>query len=216
MMLSYSCQLISLMTVRNIPHPVQTLRDLIDNPDLTVIYVPNTIITSVMAESQGELHEVHKLQNVGRTNFIGTGSLANAIEMLVGRGDHVIIGTTNPMKRLIARSFSLTGKCDFYISQQIIYSNIMSMVGQKGSSIVRAISKWLSLVTEAGLYSKWLDSALNNYTICRQSPSKITIKSSITMNNIWGIMAVPLLGILLATVSFCYEMASYSIDIKIN
>lgn len=49
--LSYSCNLTSLLAVRRIPHPVQTLRDLLDNPSLTVIMSPNSIITATIAVS---------------------------------------------------------------------------------------------------------------------------------------------------------------------
>ncbi|KAK3892985.1 hypothetical protein Pcinc_003164 [Petrolisthes cinctipes] len=49
--LSYNCNLTSLLAVRRISHPVQTLRDLIDNPSLTVIMPPNTIITATIAVS---------------------------------------------------------------------------------------------------------------------------------------------------------------------
>lgn len=48
---SYSSHLTSLLAVRRIPQSIQTIRDLIDDPNLNLILTPNTIITTTLAVS---------------------------------------------------------------------------------------------------------------------------------------------------------------------
>ncbi|KAK4313265.1 hypothetical protein Pmani_003155 [Petrolisthes manimaculis] len=110
--LSYNCNLTSLLAVRRISHPVQTLRDLIDNPSLTVIMPPNTIITATIAASQeGELHEVHKLEAKGRVKYMPYSAYPTALNTLVRGGDHVILTTSLSLANLVSQSFSKTGQC---------------------------------------------------------------------------------------------------------
>ena len=45
----YSGNLTSLLAVRHIPQPIQTLRDLIDDPSVTIIMKPNTIVTDTIS-----------------------------------------------------------------------------------------------------------------------------------------------------------------------
>ncbi|KAK3892895.1 hypothetical protein Pcinc_003261 [Petrolisthes cinctipes] len=205
--LSYSCNLTSLLAVRRIPHPVQTLRDLLDNPSLTVIMSPNSIITATIARSQeGDLHDLHGLQETGRVKFMPPSFLPKALQTLVVRGDHVIISTTLRMANLISQTFSETGECDFYISRQTFISNTHSIITQKSSPLTPAISNWVTRVLEAGIFNHWTASSLRNYTNCRQSSSKITILSAISMKSILGIIGMLGLGLIAAIAVFCLEL----------
>lgn len=48
---SYTGNLVSLLAVRFIPQPVQTIRHLLDQPAITVIMEPNTIVTDTISVS---------------------------------------------------------------------------------------------------------------------------------------------------------------------
>ena len=48
---SYNGALISLLAVRNIPQPIQTLRDLLDDHTITLVLLPMTILTDTISVS---------------------------------------------------------------------------------------------------------------------------------------------------------------------
>lgn len=54
---SYTCTLISLLTVRHIPQPIQTLRDLLDDPGITLYITANITVTEIIAVSSFANHE---------------------------------------------------------------------------------------------------------------------------------------------------------------
>ncbi|KAK3864286.1 hypothetical protein Pcinc_030018 [Petrolisthes cinctipes] len=203
----YSSNLTSLLAVRRIPQSIQTLRTLIDDPSLTLILTPNTIITTALAHSQeGELKEVHRLDSAGRTVYVQINDFPRTLDTLVKQDDHVLLGTTSVMATLIAQSFSQTGECSFYLSRQKVISNIHSMVVQQGSPILPAISYRVRQMIEAGLYTHWVETRLRNYTRCRKSPSSITVRTSIALTGIWGMVVVLYAGLVAATATFFVEL----------
>lgn len=48
---SYTCTLISQLTVRHIPQPIQTLRNLLDDPGVTLYIMPNITVTEIISVS---------------------------------------------------------------------------------------------------------------------------------------------------------------------
>ncbi|XP_045131518.1 glutamate receptor ionotropic, delta-1-like [Portunus trituberculatus] len=77
----YSGNLTSLLAVRHIPQPIQTLRDLIDDPTITIIMKPNTIVTDTISKMKtGELRELHELQFKGRVKYQHASTFPAALE----------------------------------------------------------------------------------------------------------------------------------------
>lgn len=48
---SYTGTLTSLLAVRHVPQPIQTLRDLIDDRSVTLVMTPENIMTDIMSVS---------------------------------------------------------------------------------------------------------------------------------------------------------------------
>ena len=53
---SYSGLLVSVMTVRHVPRPIQTSQDLLDHTDIRVIMRANTAYTDLLAVSSINVH----------------------------------------------------------------------------------------------------------------------------------------------------------------
>ncbi|KAK8407419.1 hypothetical protein O3P69_002148 [Scylla paramamosain] len=106
----YSGNLTSLLAVRHIPQPIQTLRDLIDDPAVTVIMKPNTIVTDTISKMKtGELRELHELQFKGRVKYQHASTFPAALDTVVRHHQHVIISTSLSADLHMAELFIQTG-----------------------------------------------------------------------------------------------------------
>ncbi|XP_069190086.1 glutamate receptor isoform X2 [Procambarus clarkii] len=206
-MWSYQGILVSLLAVRHIPHPIQTIRDLVDHASLTVIMEPNTIVTDTISKIRsGELKELNDLKYVGRVRYEHAKMFPWALDTLVRRHTHVVISTSLSSDLFIADLFARTGRCDFYKARQTFFSSTNCIIGQKGSPIVPVISYRIRPLVESGLYGHWLVGDIPFLVSCRASPSSITVRESLTLTNIWGTLVLLGSGFLLASLVFCLEL----------
>ncbi|KAG7162454.1 hypothetical protein Hamer_G007998, partial [Homarus americanus] len=64
------------------------------------------------------------------------------------------------------------------------------MVGSKGSPLVPALSKRIMSITEAGLVFHWIKTEEPNSTVCHRVPTKVTVKTTLSLINIWGMFVI--------------------------
>ncbi|XP_050727669.1 probable glutamate receptor [Eriocheir sinensis] len=204
---SYSGTLTSLLAVRFIPQPIQTLRDLLDDPSLTVIMEPNTIVTDTIAKMKfGELRELHELQFVGRVRYQHASTFPRALDTQVRRQRHVIISTSLSAELFMADIFTQTGSCDFYKARQSFFTSTHCMIGPKDSLLVPAINHRIRALIESGLYEHWLLSDIPALTTCRSSPPIVLVRAPLSLANLWGAVVLLGAGQVLALLAFCIEM----------
>ncbi|XP_063860093.1 probable glutamate receptor isoform X2 [Scylla paramamosain] len=203
----YSGNLTSLLAVRHIPQPIQTLRDLIDDPAVTVIMKPNTIVTDTISKMKtGELRELHELQFKGRVKYQHASTFPAALDTVVRHHQHVIISTSLSADLHMAELFIQTGRCDFYKGRQTFFTSTYCMIGQKGSPIVPAITHRIRSLIESGLYGYWLLSEIPAITTCRSSPPITLVRAPLSLANLWGAMVVLGAGHLVALLAFLLEL----------
>ncbi|KAG7160500.1 Glutamate receptor 3.4-like, partial [Homarus americanus] len=193
LMWSYSGTLISLLAVRHVPQPLQSIRDVVDDSAVTKI-------------KSGDLKDLNDLKYVGRVLYQLAKDNDQSMNTLVRHQRHVIIGPTLSADLLIANLFAKTGKCDFYKARQTFFTTHHCMIGQKGNPIVPAMSHRLRGLVESGVYEHWLFNSIPFMTSCRLSPSKITVKEALTLKSLWGTLVLLAAGLLLAFASFCLEL----------
>ncbi|XP_042237318.1 uncharacterized protein LOC121876325 [Homarus americanus] len=207
LMWSYSGTLISLLAVRHVPQPLQSIRDVVDDSAVTVITKPDTIFTDIISKiKSGDLKDLNDLKYVGRVLYQLAKDNDQSMNTLVRHQRHVIIGPTLSADLLIANLFAKTGKCDFYKARQTFFTTHHCMIGQKGNPIVPAMSHRLRGLVESGVYEHWLFNSIPFMTSCRLSPSKITVKEALTLKSLWGTLVLLAAGLLLAFASFCLEL----------
>ncbi|XP_071526269.1 uncharacterized protein [Panulirus ornatus] len=183
---SYTGNLVSLLAVRHIPQPIQTIRHLVDDTSLTVMLQPDTILTDVLFNIEsGDLKALGDLMHKGRMKYVYTPAHARVVNTLVHRGDHVLLTVGLAVDRYIGDFFSKTGKCDFYKARETLVSITFCSIGQKGNPIVPAISQRIRAMVESGLYNHWVENNIPYFRNCRSSPSKITVREPLAINNLW-------------------------------
>ncbi|XP_071540568.1 LOW QUALITY PROTEIN: probable glutamate receptor [Panulirus ornatus] len=204
---SYDGNLMSMLAVRHIAQPFQSLRDVLDDPSATMIWVAGDVyIKYLQSAKNGTFRDVMDAGKDGRLMWVTSTLWRKVMETLVVEGTHVLIVEENEGRSLRADLFSDTGRCDFYTSREQFFPTSMSMVGQKGHPLVPALSKSIKYVKQYGIYDYWMTSFKINSTRCLHPPTKITIKSSLAASNLWGMFVVLAGGHAAALLLLCAEL----------
>ncbi|XP_069941764.1 probable glutamate receptor [Cherax quadricarinatus] len=189
---SYSGNLFALLAVRHIPQPYQSLRDVVDDPSVKIIWEKGSAtIPYLKSATSGIYREIADLEKVGRLIWRARPQFIETIDVLVRRGDHVIIEIDVGIKAYIARDFTKSGRCSFYVSREGFLHVMFSMIGPKNSPIIPALDKRILSLTEAGLFYQWLKADEPNSTVCYRSSNKFVVNAALTVANVW--VTAPLL-----------------------
>nr|XP_045592396.1 uncharacterized protein LOC123754236 [Procambarus clarkii] len=206
---SYSGNLMSGLAVRHIKQPYQTLRHLLDDSSAIMIWLSNSPNVEFFRTVQfGIYHEVSEAGSRGRMEYSNTYEFLHNAAALLSDGHHALVGNEILVDMIISKEFSHTGSCDYYSSRERLLPNIMASVGQKKSPLVPALSKRILTLTEFGLYNQWLKASIPNSTSCANLPTKITISSTLSLDNLRGIFVVLACGLVLSGVCLCVEVTS--------
>ncbi|KAK4311248.1 hypothetical protein Pmani_017227 [Petrolisthes manimaculis] len=188
---SYAGNLMSVLAVRHVRQPYQSLRDVLDDPAVTMIWQTNTSnVQYFRSVESGIYREVREAEKDGRIKFHTLSDFYHVINTLVRPGHHVLIDVGIVNNMMIGYDVTFRGRCDFYTSREKFLPLALSMIGQKDSPLVPAISKRVMSLTEAGLYATWLQYMVPNSTYCAQSPTKITVSTTLAVTNLWGLLVV--------------------------
>ncbi|XP_069181512.1 probable glutamate receptor isoform X2 [Procambarus clarkii] len=196
LMQSYSGNLMSLLAVRYIPQPFQTLRALLDSSSsTTMIWEYNTAYVNYFRTSKsGIFREVHQIDQAGHIMYLLATEYSTMLDHLVREGPYAFVGEGLTIKVLAGQDFSKTGRCDFYTSREAFMSFLYCMIGPKTSPLIPSISRRIRWMTEAGLYEFWMRSLNRNSTVCVHPPSKITVRTSLSLTNVWGMFVFCVVG----------------------
>ncbi|XP_071524208.1 uncharacterized protein [Panulirus ornatus] len=138
---SYASTLMSLLAVRHILHPYQSLREVLDDSSITMIWEPNTVYVELFRlTSSGILSEVAEMDRAGLIRYHTTIEFPHVVDTLVREGSHVLVTEDLTEKLRLAQDFSETGRCDFYSSRERILPFMFCMIGQKKSPLVPLMS----------------------------------------------------------------------------
>ncbi|XP_042219559.1 glutamate receptor 4-like, partial [Homarus americanus] len=139
---SYAGNLMSLLAVRHIPQPYQTLQDVLDDPSVIMIWQSGSTNEHIIHSAQsGIFQEVAKTETSGRIKFHTIKEFPRSVNSLVRRGDHVLIEVEEISNMFMSQDFSHSGSCDFYMSREGFLPMMLSMIGPKNSPLVPAMSE---------------------------------------------------------------------------
>ncbi|KAG7162341.1 Glutamate receptor 2-like 6 [Homarus americanus] len=207
---SYAGNLMSLLAVRHIAEPYQTLRDVVDETSTSVIWQKESEIEQYFRSvKSGILKEVADMEQDARVSRKKSYEYLRSIDTLVRRGDHVLVVHEGFLNILLGQHFSLTGRCDFYRLKEKFLPILLSAVVPKNSPLQQPLSKRIMSLTEAGLYNYILNSAIPNFTSCQSPPSRISVSTTLSLTNLWGIFVVLVGGLIISLVILALEILSF-------
>ncbi|XP_045106213.1 uncharacterized protein LOC123501449 [Portunus trituberculatus] len=170
---SYMGGLTSLIAVRHVPQPFQTLAALGDHPSALLMVAKNSA-ESHLLQTGGPvvLRGLEKVREGKRLRMVSRGYHNVYLPMANGE-PWVVVVEAYEAAAVAEHHFALTGRCDFYTSREIIVSYPHSIILQKNSPLLRAVN-----------------AALPNSSICRHSPSTIIVQDILSLTNLWCVSEV--------------------------
>ncbi|XP_045100957.1 glutamate receptor ionotropic, delta-1-like isoform X4 [Portunus trituberculatus] len=205
LMRSYESTLMSLLAVRHLPQPYQTLRAVLDDHSVGMVWhKQGAIMQAIMDATSGIFIEVKASEEEGRLTKLPLYAYASIVDQIISHAkviiDYDVITT-------VVRNdhFSETGRCDFYFGHERILSHPISLISQKDSPLIPVFNKRITSMTEAGLYNYWEMEALPNSSACNRVPTKITVSSSLSLRQCWAMLVVLAVGLTAAVVTLCME-----------
>ncbi|XP_071545455.1 glutamate receptor-like [Panulirus ornatus] len=209
---SYSGNLMSLLAVRHIPQPYQSLRDVLDDPSVITIWeTESASVQYLHSVESGIFRELADLEESGRILYRTQSQFGESIDTLVRRGDHVLMEVEMSLKAYMAQDFSLTGRCDFYAAREVFLPFMIAMAGPKGSPLVPSMSKRIKWITQTGLYYHWMETVMPNVSYCDNPPTKTAVSTSLALSNVWGMFAVLLGGHTISLLVLGLELLSVAL-----
>ncbi|XP_063871752.1 ionotropic receptor 93a-like [Scylla paramamosain] len=182
---SYEGNLMSLLAVRHLPQPYQTLRDVVDDPSVVMVWhKEGAPIQSVMDATSGIFHEVKSSEEQGRLMALPVIKYRSILDEVI-RQKIVIIDYERITRAARGEHFSRTGLCDFYTGEENIQAHSVAMISQKDSPLIPPLNTRIISMIEAGLYNYWNNEGIPNYSACERVPTKITISSSLSLRQCW-------------------------------
>ncbi|XP_042858036.1 uncharacterized protein LOC122244245 [Penaeus japonicus] len=108
---SYAGNLMSLLAVRHIPQPYQTIRDVLDDTSCTMIWETNNAYIQYMNSlTSGTFYEVAEAGRNGRIIYRRSTKFMEAVETLVRKGDHVLMVEDLTARVFLGKDVSNTGR----------------------------------------------------------------------------------------------------------
>ncbi|XP_064102906.1 glutamate receptor ionotropic, delta-2-like isoform X2 [Macrobrachium nipponense] len=203
----YNSNLTSLLAVRYIAEPYQSMRILLDDPKAKMVWVANTAYAQHLADvDSGIFYEAKQTAKVGRIKYIKAPEYITAVDDLVSRGDYVLINPLIIMKIFLTESYMEKGNCKFYVSKETFLPQTFCMVVPKNSPLRYPINEGIRAVVEGGLYDYWLDNVIPNAKSCKNPPTKMTVQAVLSFRNLWGVFAVLVTGYTISFITLCVEI----------
>ncbi|XP_069941768.1 glutamate receptor-like [Cherax quadricarinatus] len=209
---SYSGNLMALLTVRHIAQPYQSRQQVLNDTSVTMIWMVGSGLEEVLQSAKSGIYrEMADAERNGRLIWKTQAQFPELMDSLVKQGDHVLLEVDSGMKALISQHFTRTGECSFYASKETFLPFVFGMIAPLDNPIIPALNKRIMLMTEAGLFFQWVKSADPNSTVCNFAPTKITVRTTLAMSNVWGMFVILIAGYAVSLSILCIEYLTANI-----
>ncbi|XP_068250122.1 probable glutamate receptor [Palaemon carinicauda] len=205
---SYAGNLRSLLIVRYVPQPYHTVKAVVDDPKVTVLWEQDSAYKQLLyASTFGVFKQLADEGLEGKITFITTPEFYGGVDDQVSQGDHVLMIEDMTLKILLAYHFEKSGSCLFYLSRERFFPFLLVMTLQKHSPLTRSFNRRIVGITESGIYGSWLTQEFRKSISCMSQPTKILLSSNLDMSNLWGIFVVYAIGNILGGLTLLLEIA---------
>ncbi|KAG0726508.1 Glutamate receptor ionotropic, delta-1 [Chionoecetes opilio] len=201
---TYSGLLVATLTVPRVPVPIASVRQLVAQRDLPWRLERGGIILHTFKTADVKVY---------KTLLEGSDGLfpdCFAARRDIAEGRFAGLCDTLAGDLMVAKSFSESGKCDFFSPRENIVTHSYTMVLQKASPFRSLINFWLQELQERGWVDQLIRQRINNGTVCQLPPGKEEGQrpaKSLTFSQMWGVFAIMGVGAGGAAVVFLMEVA---------
>ncbi|XP_042877543.1 glutamate receptor 1-like [Penaeus japonicus] len=181
---SYSGSLTSLLAVTTVSASHDSLQDVLEDKELSLIMEANTAFTSHLKKVQDGIYKDLAEAAAKRGIFEPADNLWRKSRRLLLGKRHALLAEELTLLKFIADDMSLTGRCDFHISSGEFWPVIVSMAVAQGSPLLHHINARVLTLREYGIYDAWLGRELDNVTQCVLPDSRLPLLPY-TLTDLW-------------------------------
>ncbi|XP_066985562.1 glutamate receptor-like [Macrobrachium rosenbergii] len=207
---SYSGALTSLLAVKNVPVKYDSLRDVLDDKTLNILMEGSTALTAHLQTVQSGIYYELAKASLTRAKYVKASETYGAAYSLIPKGHYAMLVENVVCRKIYSDYFSLTGRCDFYMSTGNFWQLIYAMIVSKGSPLRELMNVRIQSITESGIYEKWAIDQMPNMTHCLKMPTKVKAHEPYSLLDLWALFMLVGGGLVLATLVFACEFLSSS------
>ncbi|XP_071514897.1 probable glutamate receptor isoform X2 [Panulirus ornatus] len=205
---SYSGSLTSLLTVRELSAKYDSLRQVVDDPDVTILLEGSTAFSAYLETAQKGIFLEVRRATEQRGRFLLAKDLWRSLHLLQD-GRHVMLIDEETGKKFTSDYFSMTGECDHYVSRDVFFNMILAMAVPKGSPLLQLLDHRIRMVREYGLCRTWILRQIYNVSHCLEPLAKDTSLIPYTLTHLWGAFLLLGCGLSLASLIFCWDVLCF-------
>ncbi|XP_071542041.1 probable glutamate receptor [Panulirus ornatus] len=203
---SYSGALTSMLAVKTVTVKYDSLRDVLDDPSLTLLMEGSTALTThLQTVEMGVYGELARASQT-RAQYVRASETYGAAYALIPDGRHAMLVENVVCRKIYSDHFSRTGRCDFYMSTGNFWRLIYAMVVPKGSPLGHLIDSRIHALREFGIYERWAMDQMPNVTHCLRTPKKLRLQEPYSLADLWAVFLILVGGATLGTAAFCLEL----------
>ncbi|XP_071526954.1 probable glutamate receptor [Panulirus ornatus] len=203
---SYSGALTSLLAVKTVTVKYNSLRDVLDDPSLTLLMEGSTALTDHLQTVRDGVYAELARAADARAMYLRASETYDAAYSLIPDGNYAMLIENVVCRKIYSEHFSRTGRCSFYMSTVNFWRLIECMIVQKGSPLRQLLGVRIRAIREFGIYERWELDQMPNVTHCITTPKKIKRHEPYSMADLWAVFVILLCGFTLATAVFCCEL----------
>ncbi|XP_042241220.1 glutamate receptor ionotropic, kainate 1-like [Homarus americanus] len=203
LMSTYSGALVATLTVPRVAIPIKSVEQLVSQDDIPWRLEQGGIILHTFKTADVKMYKKLLKGSEGlfpdcyasRTE-IAQGEFAGLCDVLAG-------------DMMVAKSFSVSGRCDFYSPRENIVTHSYTLVLQRRSPLTPQITFWLRQLQERGWVKQLVKSLVNNGTVCSLPPGQEEGQlppTPLSVQQMWGVFAILAAGVGGAALVFLLEV----------
>ncbi|XP_076349541.1 glutamate receptor ionotropic, delta-1-like isoform X2 [Tachypleus tridentatus] len=208
---AFGGQLSALLLLKKSTVLINSLEDLVEARDITpLIGQGSSFHELIQSSSEGSLHEklLRRVQNENGFVLVSD-TTSDFVLDLIEKGKHALLMSTFNIQYALSRRVAATGRCNFNIIEDSIYSKPYAVALRKGlnRTVVRKLNEKISFVVDNGLFQKWNKEMFRNYNNCLMPAGDYV--NQLKIQNFTGVIILLLAGFLLSTLVFVSEKLGY-------
>nr|XP_045583510.1 glutamate receptor-like [Procambarus clarkii] len=196
----------SLLTVKSLPATVDSLEDLLNDQSLALFLEGNTSFVSLVQNATSGAFEKLARELRHRGKFFANLQLAEFVRDHLTSDHNAALLEENTIKKFMAKDLANTGRCNFYLSKDSLYSMFVALAFPKGSPLLQLFNARVLTLRENGLYDHWVGQEIYGAAHCYCAEHRVVEMAPHTLVDLKIAFGVLLVGSGLAALILLWDI----------
>ncbi|XP_022245154.1 glutamate receptor ionotropic, kainate 1-like isoform X1 [Limulus polyphemus] len=206
-MCSFSGKLVSMFTSNRAMNKIDTLQDLLQHPNITIVLEDNSSFTATIKKAEKGIYKRlwKAVENNPHTTYSFNEITSENMLENIAEGTHATLLQMVTLKTELSRRYTEKGFCGFYVGKEEIFpkTSIIAMGKHLPSCFQQKLKRMIDGAVENYLFGKWIDMLTVNYTRCVVTqPSGVRQRTLFDLRGVFSCFAI---GIMTSLLVFLFE-----------